>query len=261
MSKHSNTMNTDNHKDDIYATSISDLGQFRFDEHVARVFEDMISRSVPGYGMILQMIGLITQRYAKSNSRCYDLGCSLGASTLAMQQALEHMPDINNVQIIALDNSEAMVSKCRSLLEQQESKSPAKHTSIELRCQNILDTEIENASLVTMNLTLQFLEAHHRLPMLQRICDGLLPGGALILSEKIAVANEYGQNLLTDLHHGFKKQQGYSELEVAQKRSALENVLIPDSLETHQERLRSAGFNHIQLWFQCFNFISLIAVK
>lgn len=254
-------MSTTSQKDDIYAHTITDLGKFQFDEQVARVFEDMIRRSVPGYGMILQMIGLITERYAKSNTRCYDLGCSLGASTLAMQQALEQMPEIANVQIVAVDNSEAMVAKCRSLLTEQADANPATHSSIDLRCQDILDTEITNASLVTMNLTLQFLEAHRRLDMLTRIYNGLLPGGALILSEKIAVANEYGQNLLTDLHHGFKRQQGYSDLEVAQKRSAIENVLVPDSFETHSERLRKAGFKHIQLWFQCFNFMSLIAVK
>lgn len=254
-------MSPTNQKDNIYANTIGDLGNFQFDEQVARVFEDMIKRSVPGYGMILQMIGLITERYAKSNSQCYDLGCSLGASTLAMQQALEQLPEISNVKIIAVDNSEAMIAKCRSLLEQQEQKHPARHSSIELHCQNALDTQIENASLVTMNFTLQFIEAHRRLEMLTRICDGLLPGGALILSEKIAFANEYGQNLLTDLHHGFKKQQGYSELEVAQKRTAIENVLVPDSLETHYERLRKAGFKHMQLWFQCFNFMSLVAVK
>ena len=254
-------MNTNSNKDEIYADTIDNLGKFQFDEQVAQVFADMIKRSVPGYAMILQMISLITQRYARSNTLCYDLGSSLGASTFAMQQALEHMPDLHDVRIIAVDNSSAMIEKCQALLDQQSKAKSAVHVPIELHCQDVLNTSISNASLVTMNFTLQFIEAHRREEMLSRIYNGLIPGGALILSEKIAIANEYGQNLLIDLHHGFKKQQGYSELEVAQKRTALENVLVPDSLNTHSERLRKAGFKHIQPWFQCFNFVSLIAVK
>jgi tRNA (cmo5U34)-methyltransferase len=239
-------------KDDIYAENKAMIVDFAFDEKVARVFPDMIRRSVPGYESIITMIGLIADQYAKPDSNIYDLGCSLGAATLSMRKQLRQ----SVCKIIAVDNAEAMLEQCKANLAIEASQ-----TKTELVCSDIQDIEIENASVVVMNFTLQFIAPEARFEMLKKIYDGLRPGGVLVLSEKIIFANDLEQDEQEALQLAFKKANGYSDLEISQKRTALENVLIPDTLELHQERLNAVGFARSHLWFQCFNFVSLLAIK
>jgi tRNA (cmo5U34)-methyltransferase len=236
-------------RDKLYSDALVNVAGFRFDESVASVFPDMIQRSVPGYSNIIAMTGLLAARHAQDGTRCYDLGCSLGASTLAMQSQLVNRP----VQFIAVDNSEAMLSRCRAAL-------PAA-TEVTLQCANLQDVAVEHASVVVLNFTLQFVPLAQRDAVLKRIHDGLLPGGILVLSEKICFDNAVLQQLTTDLHHDFKRANGYSDLEISQKRSALEDVLVPETLFAHEQRLRAAGFSDVGVWFQCFNFMSLVAIK
>jgi tRNA (cmo5U34)-methyltransferase len=125
---------------------------------------------------------------------------------------------------------------------------------------DILGLEFQPASVVALNFTLQFIAPEQRLGLLTRIHRSLLPGGALILSEKLRFDDDQEHALLADLHVAFKRANGYSELEIAQKRSAIENVMKPDSLEQHRERLLAAGFTKVVPWFQCLNFASLIAL-
>jgi len=112
-----------------------------------------------------------------------------------------------------------------------------------------------------LNFTLQFIPLAERQALIDSIYQGLVPGGVLIVSEKICFDDPHHQQLMTELHHNFKKANGYSELEIAQKRTALENVLIPETLQKHKQRFLNAGFNHVDLWFQCFNFASMLALK
>lgn len=242
----------DQKPDNIYATPLDRVTDFAFDDAVARVFPDMIQRSVPGYTTIIPMIGLITERYAQQGTRCYDLGCSLGASTLAMRHGLEG----SKCSLIAIDNSEAMIKRCEHYIELDNSSTP-----VELRCEDIRQTNINNASVVTLNFTLQFLQPEDRQPMLKKIADGLHDGGVLILSEKVHFLPQSEQSTLESLHYDFKRANGYSELEISQKRSALEQVLVPDTIELHKQRLLDSGFTQVQLWYQCFNFVSLLAIK
>ncbi len=239
-------------RDTIYQTPIDRIGDFAFDDNVADVFPDMIERSVPGYSTIIAMTGVLAGRYSQNHSHCYDLGSSLGASTFSMAQQIEH----NDCTIIAIDNSAAMVERCTDLLTQQTFT-----PDIELRCENIEDTTIENASVAVMNFSLQFIPVAQRQAIINTIYNNLNPGGILVLSEKIAFDDPHLQQLNTELHHEFKKGNGYSELEISQKRTALENVLIAETLPTHAERLRAAGFSSYDVWFQCFNFMSLVAIK
>lgn len=240
-------------KDSIYSTPLDKVSHFQFDEAVARVFPDMIRRSVPGYSQLIPMIGLVTEHHAQDGTVCYDLGCSLGASTLAMRHGLK----AKDCRLIAVDNSESMIERCRHYVELDNETTP-----VELVCADILDIDFAPCSVVTLNFTLQFIAPELREALLAKIYQALTPGGVLILSEKIALAtNEDEAHPLEQLHWLFKKANGYSELEISQKRSALENVLVPDSLDTHFQRLRQAGFRQSHQWFQCFNFVSLLAVK
>jgi tRNA (cmo5U34)-methyltransferase len=127
--------------------------------------------------------------------------------------------------------------------------------------QDILETRIENASVVVLNFTLQFVEPSRRPGLLQKIASGLNPGGILILSEKVRFEHQQEQALLTHWHHEFKRAQGYSDLEIARKRDALENVMKPDSMPQHRQRLQEAGFDPVYQWFQGFNFVSMIALR
>lgn len=238
--------------DTIYAFPHEKVNEFSFDEAVARVFPDMIKRSVPGYTTIIPMIGLITEQYAQAHTHCYDLGCSLGASTLAMRHGLKN----KHCELVAVDNSPSMLERCNHYIELDNDTTPVTQL-----CADIRDLEFKPCSVVTLNFTLQFLPPEDRHSLLKKVQTALLPGGVLILSEKICFDDKTEQSHLEELHWLFKKANGYSDLEVSQKRSALEQVLLPDTLEAHKERLNSSGFNTVHLWYQCFNFMSLIAFK
>ena len=234
------------------ADPVTGVALFSFDDSVARVFPDMIRRSVPGYSTIVAMTGLLAGRYATPGSNLYDLGCSLGASSLAMRQNIRQ-PDC---RIIGVDNSAAMLERCRSIID-----TDTHHTPVELVCGKLQDVAIENASVVVLNFTLQFIPREERDTVLARIYRGLLPGGIMVLSEKVSFEDPHLDELNIDLHHQFKRANGYSELEVARKRQAIENVLLPETLARHRRRIAEAGFSSCDVWFQCFNFASLIALK
>ncbi|KEF31542.1 MAG: carboxy-S-adenosyl-L-methionine synthase CmoA [Gammaproteobacteria bacterium] len=225
---------------------------FRFDASVARVFPDMIRRSVPGYTTVIPMIEVITEQYVQPGTNCYDLGCSLGAATLAMRHGIHH----DDCQLIGVDNSGAMIERCRHYVALDDHPLP-----VTLRCEDILDTELSDASVTTLNYTLQFVPPEKRESLLRRIADATRPGGALILSEKVRFESEQEQEIQTRLHHEFKRANGYSDLEISQKRAAIEQVLIPETLDTHKQRLLTAGFSEVFLWYQCFNFVSILAIK
>ncbi|MDD2175135.1 carboxy-S-adenosyl-L-methionine synthase CmoA [Glaesserella parasuis] len=239
-------------KDALFSAPIEKLGDFTFDESVAEVFPDMIQRSVPGYSNIITAIGMLASRFVTDQSNVYDLGCSRGAGILSIRRNVEK----SGVRIIGVDNSEPMVERCRRHLEAYHSDIP-----VEILCDDIRHVEIKNASMVVLNFTLQFLPREDRLALLRKIYHGLNPNGVLVLSEKFTFEDNTINELLIDLHHTFKRANGYSELEVSQKRTALENVMRTDSIDTHKARLKEAGFSQVDLWFQCFNFGSMITIK
>ncbi|SIQ11534.1 carboxy-S-adenosyl-L-methionine synthase CmoA [Aquipseudomonas alcaligenes] len=241
--------------DRLFAQPLDQVPDFVFNEDVAKVFPDMIKRSVPGYPTIVENLGVLAAQFAQPHSALYDLGCSLGAVT----QALRRHVRTDDCRVIAVDNSHAMVERCAEYLHAQDAMFQ-ELLPVEVIEADILALEFQPASLVALNFTLQFIAPEQRLELLTRIRQALLPGGALILSEKLRFADEAEQALLGELHLAFKRANGYSELEIAQKRSAIENVMKPDSLEQHRERLLAAGFSRVVPWFQCLNFASLIAL-
>ncbi|PNH82638.1 carboxy-S-adenosyl-L-methionine synthase CmoA [Vibrio diazotrophicus] len=239
-------------KDTIFSAPIDKIGDFTFDERVVEVFPDMIQRSVPGYSNIISAIGMLAERFVKPNTQVYDLGCSLGAATLSIRRHIQQ----EGCNIIAVDNSHAMVERCKLHVNAYRSDTPVEVIEADIR-----DIEISNASMVVLNFTLQFLSPEDRYSLLEKIYAGLRPGGILIVSEKFVFNNESAHELLIDLHHDFKRANGYSELEISQKRSAIENVMLPDSIELHKDRFAKLGFSSFEVWFQCFNFGSMFAIK
>jgi tRNA (cmo5U34)-methyltransferase len=238
--------------DNIYATEQNQITDFTFDSSVVEVFPDMIQRSVPGYSTIISTIGQLAKQFHQSGSTIYDLGCSLGAAT----SSIRHSLDITAGKVIAVDNSSAMVERCKIHVNAFKSRLP-----VEVILGDIMKIDITNASVVVLNFTLQFIPPQKRLTLLNKIYQGLNPGGILILSEKICADDPQCDDILIDLHHHFKRVNGYSELEISQKRSALENVMTPATLQDNHQQLQHAGFKHSQTWYQFFNFCSLIAIK
>jgi len=222
---------------------------FCFDDSVARVFPDMLKRSIPGYAASIEAIGSLAARYVRDDTNCYDLGCSLGAATLAMRQGIR----ANGCKVIAVDNSEAMIDRCQAIVGDDD--------GIDLLLADIRDVAIENASMVVMNYTLQFLDVAARDELVQRIADGMVDGGLFVLSEKVVDDNSHMEELLVELHHEHKRRNDYSDLEISRKRAALENVLTPESVARHRQRLSDAGFSHSAVWLRYFNFVSIVAIK
>ncbi|HIM58089.1 MAG TPA: carboxy-S-adenosyl-L-methionine synthase CmoA [Gammaproteobacteria bacterium] len=236
-------------RDQIF-TEANDLVDFTFDKSVANVFDDMVRRSVPGYQSMIEMVGLMVKIYGQDNTNYYDLGASTGAISLALSLNNNH----DNNRIIAVDNSIEMVKKCKNNLA-------GKVPNLKIVCGDINDISFENSSVIVLNLTLQFIPVKQRQALINKIYQGLNPGGVLIVSEKIHFDDEQKQAEVTKLYLDFKRANGYSELEIAAKRQAIENVLITDNQHTHFDRFKIAGFSQSLCHFQCLNFASFLVLK
>ena len=206
-SSHANT-------DRVFATERLPTA-FAFDDQVASVFEDMINRSVPGYSTIISMIGVLAERYCGAGSTIYDLGASLGGASFAVAQQLPH----DDYRIIAIDNSEAMTSRLSAKLAALGELGGKETSRIECRHEDLRDSKIEDASMVILNFTLQFIEPAAREALMRKIYDGMRPGGLLIISEKIQFPDPALNELFIDLYHRFKETQGIANSRLA--RSAL----------------------------------------
>jgi len=242
-------------EDTIYR---SDNGSepFRFDARAARVFPDMLRRSIPGYAASIEAIGSLAARYVRAGTNCYDLGCSLGAATVAMRQGIREA----GCRIVAVDTAPAMIARCREVVA-EETRPAELMTDVDLVLGDIREIEIANASMVVLNYTLQFVALEDRDALLGGIFAGMNEGGILVLSEKVVDENSRMEELLVELHHEHKRRNNYSALEISRKRAALENVLVPETVSTHRTRLKKAGFSHSAVWLRYFNFVSIIALR
>ncbi len=236
-------------RDRVFARPLGEIRAFEFNDAVARVFDDMIERSVPGYALLLQLIGLYAGIFVQPGSRVYDLGCSLGAAARIVAGQTRGV----DCEIVAVDSSAAMIRRGRD--------DAGADPRIDWRCEDIRETRIETASLVVLNLTLQFVPPAERAAVLAGIHRGMLPGGALVLSEKVILDDDEQDARMVELHQAFKKNRGYSELEISQKRNALEQVMRLDRESVHLERLATAGFAPVFPCFRCLNFASYLALR
>jgi tRNA (cmo5U34)-methyltransferase len=225
---------------------------FAFDSRTAGVFDDMVNRSVPFYDEIQRMISELAADFAMPGTNLYDLGCATAATLIACEPFVHP-----GVQFIGVDNSADMLDKARAKLDAIPSGRERQLVRRDLHD----DLEIRNASVVILTLTLQFVRPLHRERVVRAIADGLNPQGCLILVEKLTENDTLFNRLFIKYYYDMKRRHGYSDLEIAQKREALENVLIPYHLEENEALLRRCGFAKVQTWFRWYNFCGLIAVK
>lgn len=239
-------------RDDIFAAVRPLITDFAFDRKTAAVFDDMVGRSVPYYDEIQRMVCEMAADFATEGSSLYDLGCSTGTTLLALDQVVK--PD---VRFIGVDNSEAMLGEARRKLLAHEPSRP-----YDLICTDLhKGPAIENASVVIMILTLPFIRPLYRERLVRRISQGLNDNGCLIVVEKLTTSNTLINRLFIKHYYEMKRRNGYSETEIAQKREALENVMIPYRMEENRELLLESGFRHAEEMFRWYNFAALVAVK
>lgn len=245
-------MSDASYRDAIFSTPLDRVARFSFDERVVACFPDMIRRSVPGYGQILAMLGPLARRHLRHGGLVLDLGCSLGASGLALAGQLP----TDAFRYLGVDLSPAMVERARHTLN-------AEYPDHDMRVEqgDLRRLDYPPADMIVLNFTLQFLDPGERDSVLAQAFAALAPGGVLVLSEKIVAGDEQDNAWLVERYHDFKRANGYSDMEISQKRTALENVLVPDSLDVHHRRLGQAGFSRSLTWFQYLNFASMIAFK
>ena len=219
---------------------------FSFNQEVTEVFEDMIDRSVPGYRTSLNIIQQQTKQLFKEATNVYDLGCSLGASTIALLNAVH-----GDFKIIAIDSSESMIKACQDRFKEQ-----IQADQVNFLNEDILNSEIKNASVVVINFVLQFLKISDRSKLLRKIYKGLVPGGILILSEKVHFNSKRKTEAMSDIYHSFKSFNGYSELEISSKRDSLEGVLVTETEDQHLARARDSGFKNPDKLMSNLNFLT-----
>ncbi|MDD2357204.1 MAG: carboxy-S-adenosyl-L-methionine synthase CmoA [Thiovulaceae bacterium] len=235
-------------KDKIFVKPIEK--QFEFDEEVAAVFDDMLARSVPYYKEAQEIVKHFTCKHTKEDSIIYDLGCSTASTLLSIEREI----DKRGVRLIGIDNSQAM-------LEQAKKKIDIFNSKIELYEGDILEFEYDRASVFISNYTLQFIRPLVREKLIQKICESLHGGGIFIFSEKVISEHKLLNKEMIDYYYEFKKEQGYSQYEIMQKREALENVLIPYSESENIKMARGCGFSHCETIFRWNNFATFIAIK
>ena len=239
-------------QDDLFRKKLDPVPPFEFNESVAAVFSDMIRRSVPGYAEIIRRQAQMIARHAADGCRIFDLGCSNGN----LVRELDSLAPKSRLDVFAVDNSLPMLMAFPKIHVPEDNR-----IHIHRVCAGIETIRVMRADVVVINFILQFIAPGERDALVASIFEGLVPGGILLMSEKVVHHDEDLANLQRDFHHRFKREQGYSELEISQKRDALEDVLIPDTMETHFDRLFAAGFSEAEVWFKWFNFAAFVCKK
>jgi tRNA (cmo5U34)-methyltransferase len=239
-------------RDEVFKENLSAVADFQFGEKVAQVFDDMLTRSVPFYVEMQRMMAEMAVDFATEGSRVYDLGCSTGTTMLSLHTKLPR-----DIKFVGIDNSNEMLKRCHAKLVQHHFDRPH-----ELICADLNQgVAIENASMVFMVLTLQFIRPLYRDTLIASILRGLNENGCLMLVEKVLGEDSVFNRLFIKYYYEMKKRHGYSELEISQKREALENVLIPYKLMEDREMLLRAGFRYVDVFFKWYNFCGIIAIK
>lgn len=245
-------MATKRSHDTIFASRQRLVKDFNFGHNTAIVFDDMLIRSVPFYPEMQRMIGEIASDFAVEGTNVYDLGCSTGTTFLALDPVVP-----KGVRFVGVDSSPEMLKRAREKFKQHRLAHRVKLVRADLNKR----VTITNASLVIMNLTLQFVRPLHRQRLIQAIAKGMHKDGCLVLIEKVLSRHSMLNRFFIKYYYAFKERNGYSQLEISQKREALENVLIPYRIEENMELLLGNGFSECDVFFKWYNFSGLIAIK
>lgn len=234
-------------KDKVFKKSIAK--KFEFDEAVASVFDDMLSRSVPFYDDVHKLIISLILTEQKDTKSVLDLGSSTAKFLLDLHSKMSA-----TMKLKGLDNSKAMLARAKQ-------KCQAFGADIELELIDMLDYDYGDEDVIVANYTLQFIRPMQRTELVKRLHDSLNDDGLFIFSEKIVFNDKKLDKEIIDIYYKYKKEQGYSEYEISQKREALENVLIPFTIKENIQMCKDAGFTNVKTIFQWANFVTFVAKK
>lgn len=239
-------------KDKIFACLQGTVADFSFDAKTASVFDDMLVRSVPFYLEVQRMISELVSDFAVPGTNIYDLGCSTGTTMIQLDRSLPE-----GVRLVGCDSSEEMLKKAGEKLREYDMQHEYR-----LECMDLnKEMRLENASVVIMNLTLQFVRPLNRDRLIRRIAEGVNENGCLILIEKVLSRDSLLNRFFLKYYYEFKEANGYSRLEISRKREALENVLIPYRVQENEELVLKNGFSDCEIFFKWYNFCGYIARK
>lgn len=224
--------------------------QFSFSAEVAMVFDDMLNRSVPYYQDVLKLVVDISQEFLKENSLIFDIGCSTGSTMIELSKRTNH-----KIECCGIDTSMHMIEKARSKAQAFGIE------NMRFLCQDVFDVDMKKADFIISNYTLQFIRPLLREKLIKKIYNSLNDGQIFIFSEKVISENKLLNKIYIDKYYEFKKTQGYSEYEISQKREALENVLVPYSVEENLKMIKDSGFKSCDIIFKWYNFATFIAIK
>jgi tRNA (cmo5U34)-methyltransferase len=245
-------MKNKENSDRVFSEEIKKPSDFKFGATVANAFDDMVERSVPFYNEIQRMIIELAIEHALPDTNIVDLGCSTGTTMIGLNSYVDE-----SIKFIGIDDSAEMLKKCEVKLKQEDFKRQHELVLADLH----EEVHIENASVVILCLTLQFVRPLYREKLIKKIFDGLVSGGVLIISEKILAEDSLFNRNFIKYYYDYKRRNNYSEMEISQKREALENVLIPYKLSENLKMLREAGFSHTETFFKWYNFSGFISIK
>ncbi len=240
--------------DKLFSKRQLEIKKFQFNTEVAEVFDDMVLRSVPFYNEVHRIVLDLLKYHLKSEGRIYDLGCSTGTTLLNIFNWTKKN-NLKNIKLVGIDNSQAMIKRCTAKWQKEGIQG-----AIAL-CHDIDQVKLEKCDVIIMNYTLQFMAQTKRLKLVKKIYQSLRPGGIFILSEKLKSSNEVIDQELINLYYDFKRRNGYSELEIFQKREALDKFLIPWPSEKQMKLLKSAGFQKSEMIFRWYNFGTFLGIK
>ncbi len=224
---------------------------FTFNDQVAEVFDDMVHRSVPLYGIVIDAISRLLNQKSQDRLTVYDLGCSTGTTLLELSRKLHH----EQLQLIGIDNAPSMLKRAK-----RKAAMFSKTGCLSFREGDLTNCKLPDADVILCNYTMQFIRPVIRRLVIEKFYQALPAGGMLIVCEKILAEGAFHRSFI-DIYHDFKRQQGYSELEIATKREALENVLIPFTMEENMQLLKETGFTEVEVFCKWFNFASFVALK
>lgn len=243
-------------KDEIYSRPEERIAPFEFNDRVAHVFDDMAERSIPHYREVQRIIATLVRTYYQEGSVLYDLGCSTGTTLVLSAQSLEEWNQ-NEYHLVGIDSSSAMCDEAREKIL----KTGLDSEKVQVFHNDLMNASLDKASVVILNYTLQFIKPMMREKLIKRIYDSLNHNGILLVSDKTLQSHTDISRSFIDNYYGFKRRNGYSELEISQKREALENVLIPYTVKEEKELFYHCGFESVDSFFSWFNFSSFICLK
>jgi tRNA (cmo5U34)-methyltransferase len=249
----------DERKDKVFSKPMGKIRPFEFNENVAHVFDDMAHRSIPFYNQVEQMTASLAATFWQDDTAIYDLGCSTATCSLLVHNEIQKQRGIvpGGFEIQAIDSSVPMCAEAK----EKVSSAGIDSSVIHIRHGDILDIDIKNASVVIMNYTLQFIPPLKREKLIRKICAGLGENGVLLVSDKALQSHTDISRIFIDKYYDYKRTHGYSELEISQKREALENVLVPYHINEEENLFKKCGFDSVDIYFSWYNFTSFICVK